>query len=196
MTPVSRRAGPLLVRDGHGREPRRSPGGRLGQIVVQEGFEDETWTDGMIDVRSLDLSRTSITNGGFAGNGLEVVIPEGGFRGLGPLDRLAPGTDGSLVSVSHPLVELERRLRRQAPRAGRPLFVIGTGLHPTNRELARLVREDYSAAREPKECPEAGSRSGPTSITQISRATAVSISGGLGLHWSRVVGIASRGTSS
>ena len=41
----------------------------------------------MIDVRSLDLSRTSITNGGFAGNGLEVVIPEGGFRGLGPLEQ-------------------------------------------------------------------------------------------------------------
>ena len=108
----------------------------------------------MVDVRSLDLSRTSITNGGFAGNGLEVVIPEGGFRGLGPLDRLAAGTDGSLVSLSHPVAELERGLRRQAPRAGRPLFVIGTGLHPTNRRHRPAgPLGACSAARGPRERP-------------------------------------------
>ena len=32
----------------------------------------------------------TVIGGGFAGNGLEVVIPEGGFRGLGPMNRLEP----------------------------------------------------------------------------------------------------------
>ena len=87
--PMSRRAGPLLVTVAvalalSGALPAAA------EILVQNGFEDDTWTEGMVDVRSLDLSRTNVVGGGFAGNGLEVVIPEGGFRGLGPLDRLEP----------------------------------------------------------------------------------------------------------
>jgi len=60
------------------------------ETEIRHGFEDETWPEGMVDVRSLDLARTDVVSNGFAGNGLEVVIPEGGFRGLGPLDRLGP----------------------------------------------------------------------------------------------------------
>ncbi|HEU5112615.1 MAG TPA: S-layer homology domain-containing protein [Acidimicrobiia bacterium] len=86
---MSRRAGPLLVMVAVTVAMSVAlPAG--AEIVVQNGFEDETWTEGMIDVRSLDLSRTNVIGGGFAGNGLRVVIPEGGFRGLGPLDRLEP----------------------------------------------------------------------------------------------------------
>lgn len=58
--------------------------------VVDRGFEDETWTEGLIDLRSLDLSRTELVTNGFAGGGLNVKIPTGGFRGLGPFDRLEP----------------------------------------------------------------------------------------------------------
>jgi len=86
---MSRRAGPLLVIVATALALAVALPA-AGEIIVQNGFEDDTWTEGMVDVRSLDLSRTSITNGGFAGNGLEVVIPEGGFRGLGPLNRLQP----------------------------------------------------------------------------------------------------------
>ena len=87
--PMSRRAGPLLVMIVVALALSLALPA-AGRIVVENGFEDDTWTEGMVDVRSLDLSRTAITNGGFAGNGLRVVIPEGGFRGLGPLNRLEP----------------------------------------------------------------------------------------------------------
>ena len=60
------------------------------QTLVNRPFEDETWTEGLVDVRSLDISRTNLIDNGFAGSGLQVGIPEGGFRGLGPLDRLGP----------------------------------------------------------------------------------------------------------
>jgi hypothetical protein len=67
-----------------------SPVPASAKIVVQEPFEDETWGEDMIDVRSLDLSRTRVIEGGFVGNGLKVVIPEGGFRGFGPMNRMEP----------------------------------------------------------------------------------------------------------
>ncbi len=56
--------------------------------VAVRDFEDETWSDGLVDVRPTDLSRTDLVTSGFAGNALEVTIPEGAFRGLGPFDRL------------------------------------------------------------------------------------------------------------
>jgi hypothetical protein len=56
--------------------------------VAVRDFEDETWTDGLVDVRTTDLSRTDLVTSGFAGNALTVIIPEGAFRGLGPFDRL------------------------------------------------------------------------------------------------------------
>ncbi len=62
----------------------------MAETEIGRPFEDETWHEGMIDVRALDLTRTEVVANGFAGNGLEVLIPEGGFRGLGPLDRLEP----------------------------------------------------------------------------------------------------------
>ena len=67
--------------------------------LVNRGFEEEAWNRppaetaevaeelGLIDLRSLDLSRTTPTQG-FAGLGLHVGIPTGGFRGFGPFDRL------------------------------------------------------------------------------------------------------------
>ncbi len=58
--------------------------------LTQRSFEDETWTEGLVDVRSLDISRTHLVDNGFAGSGLDVTIPTGGFRGLGPLDRFEP----------------------------------------------------------------------------------------------------------
>lgn len=66
--------------------------GGVGQAAAEpvavRDFEDETWADGLVDLRALDLSRTRLIPNGFAGNALEVTIPEGGFRGLGPFDRL------------------------------------------------------------------------------------------------------------
>lgn len=56
-------------------------------VAVRE-FEDENWADGLVDVRASDLTRTELVTTGFAGNALEVTIPEGVFRGLGPFDRL------------------------------------------------------------------------------------------------------------
>ncbi len=56
--------------------------------VATRQFEDETWTEGWVDLRSTDLVRAKLTGSGFAGNGLEVRIPEGAFRGFGPFDRL------------------------------------------------------------------------------------------------------------
>lgn len=58
--------------------------------VVERTFEDESWTDGLVDLRSLDLSRTQLIGNGFAGGALKVRIPPDGFRGLGPFDRLEP----------------------------------------------------------------------------------------------------------
>lgn len=64
----------------------------LADEIVERSFEDDNWTDGLVDVRSLDLIRTQLS-GGFAGEGLQVRIPTGGFRGLGPFDRLDPAPD-------------------------------------------------------------------------------------------------------
>ncbi|MFZ0014174.1 MAG: hypothetical protein WAL25_08680, partial [Acidimicrobiia bacterium] len=67
--------------------------GAAAEDVVDRTFEDETWTEGLVDLRSLDLARTALTSHGFAGGGLDVRIPAGGFRGLGPLDRLEPAAE-------------------------------------------------------------------------------------------------------
>jgi hypothetical protein len=60
--------------------------------VATRDFEDETWTEGWVDLRSTDLVRATLTSTGFAGNGLQVRIPEGAFRGFGPFDRLGSPT--------------------------------------------------------------------------------------------------------
>lgn len=62
---------------------------------IERPFEDETWTEGLVDVRSLDISRTDLIGHGFAGGGLQVNIPTGGFRGLGPFDRLGVFDDST-----------------------------------------------------------------------------------------------------
>ena len=71
------------------------------QNVAVRPFEEEAWDEdpakveeveeelGLVDLRALDLSRTHRSNG-YAGQGLNVRIPEGGFRGFGPFDRLEP----------------------------------------------------------------------------------------------------------
>lgn len=64
----------------------------LAEDIVQRGFEDDSWTDGLVDVRSLDLTRARLGRG-FAGIGLQVNIPTGGFRGLGPFDRMEPAPE-------------------------------------------------------------------------------------------------------
>lgn len=70
--------------------------------VAVRPFEEEIWDSppadveevaeelGLVDLRSLDLSRTRLAGHGYAGKGLNVTIPEGGFRGFGPFDRLEP----------------------------------------------------------------------------------------------------------
>lgn len=62
---------------------------------IERPFDDDTWTEGLVDLRSLDLSRTRLTGQGFAGGSLGVTIPTGGFRGLGPLDRLGVFDDAT-----------------------------------------------------------------------------------------------------
>jgi hypothetical protein len=71
------------------------------EIVTDRPFEDEIWDSppsqvdevaeelGLVDLRSIDLSRTHLTRG-YAGKGLRVRIPTDGFRGFGPFDRLGP----------------------------------------------------------------------------------------------------------
>ncbi|MGA7228196.1 MAG: polysaccharide lyase [Acidimicrobiia bacterium] len=61
--------------------------------IAARDFEDENWGDGLIDLRPVDLTRTDLVSNGFAGGGLEVGIPMGGFRGFGPFDRLEPLPD-------------------------------------------------------------------------------------------------------
>lgn len=46
----------------------------------------------LVDVRNLDMTRTQRVHG-FVGRGLEVEIPEGGFRGFGPYARLPEVVD-------------------------------------------------------------------------------------------------------
>jgi hypothetical protein len=74
----------------------------LGANVAERTFEEDIWSSDpseagevgetldLVDVRSLDLSRTDPVGHGFAGKGLQVAIPEGGFRGFGPLERFSP----------------------------------------------------------------------------------------------------------
>lgn len=63
------------------------------QEIVDQPFEDETWTEGLVDLRSIDITRTHLVDRGFAGGGLAVTIPEGGYRGLGPFNRLDPAPE-------------------------------------------------------------------------------------------------------
>lgn len=72
----------------------------LGETMPTRPFENEIWDSppseveqvakelGLVDLRSLDLSRTHLTTNGYAGKGLHVGIPTNGFRGFGPFDRL------------------------------------------------------------------------------------------------------------
>jgi hypothetical protein len=63
------------------------------QNVVERAFEDDTWTEGLVDLRSLDLTRTQLTAHGYVGGGIQVRIPTDGYRGFGPLDRLDPAPE-------------------------------------------------------------------------------------------------------
>jgi hypothetical protein len=70
--------------------------------VAVRPFEEEIWDEdpskveevaeelGLVDLRTHDLSRTRLTDSGYAGKGLTVTIPKGGYRGFGPFDRLDP----------------------------------------------------------------------------------------------------------
>lgn len=60
------------------------------QEIVERPFDDDTWPDGLVDLRGLDSTRTALVAHAFAGGGLSVHIPSGGYRGFGPLDRLDP----------------------------------------------------------------------------------------------------------
>lgn len=51
-------------------------------------FNGEGWVDGLVDLRPGDINNTSLVSGGLSNSGLEIKIPEGGFRGLGAFDRL------------------------------------------------------------------------------------------------------------
>ena len=74
----------------------------MADVVAVRPFEEEIWDSppaevekvaeelGLVDLRSLDLSRTQLTNNGYAGKGLDIRIPAGGFRGFGPFDRIEP----------------------------------------------------------------------------------------------------------
>ena len=57
------------------------------EVIPGREFEDETWTEGWVDLRATDTTRAKLTSIGFAGNGLQVTIPKGVFRGFGPFDR-------------------------------------------------------------------------------------------------------------
>jgi Polysaccharide lyase 14/S-layer homology domain len=65
----------------------------VDQPLVDRNFDDDTWSAGLVDLRPTDLSRTKLIVNGFAGQGLQVTIPEGGFRGFGPFDRLEPAVE-------------------------------------------------------------------------------------------------------
>jgi hypothetical protein len=74
----------------------------MAKDVAVRPFEEEIWDSrpadvdevaeelGLVDLRSLDLSRTKLVKNGYAGKGLDIRIPTGGFRGFGPFDRLEP----------------------------------------------------------------------------------------------------------
>ncbi|HEX6219572.1 MAG TPA: hypothetical protein VF115_00615, partial [Acidimicrobiia bacterium] len=74
----------------------------MAENVGVRPFEEEIWDEdptkveevaeelGLVDLRSLDLSRTELANRGYVGKGLNVRIPTGGYRGFGPFDRLDP----------------------------------------------------------------------------------------------------------
>lgn len=75
------------------------------QNIAERTFEKDLWNEspsnaaevgeelGLVDLRSLDLSRTHLTPHGFAGRGLGVDIPTNGFRGFGPLERFRPAPE-------------------------------------------------------------------------------------------------------
>lgn len=69
------------------------------QQIAERTFEDENWDRpasevdevaeelGLVDLRSLDLTRTQRSTHGYAGSGIKVRIPTNGYRGFGPLER-------------------------------------------------------------------------------------------------------------
>ena len=82
----------------------------------------------------------AVNPGGFVGNGLEVVIPEGGFRGLGPMNRLEPAPAGGLVSLSREVApSWNAAFKGKLPGLAGALLVVGSGLYTTNRKQARMV---------------------------------------------------------
>ncbi|HVR77972.1 MAG TPA: S-layer homology domain-containing protein [Acidimicrobiia bacterium] len=77
----------------------------VADTTALRSFEDEVWDSppsqveeveerlGLVDLRSIDLSRTRLSGNGYVGKSLAVGIPSGGFRGFGPFDRLQPSEE-------------------------------------------------------------------------------------------------------
>lgn len=79
----------------------------LGADESKRSFESDQWDRppskvedvgeklSLVDLRTLDLSRTIRRDNGYAGSALGVYIPTDGYRGFGPFDRLGPFHDAT-----------------------------------------------------------------------------------------------------
>ena len=171
---MSRRAGPLLV--------IVAMALALGVASLPGPARRRSWSKRASKMtrgpREWSMSGPSICpepdhDGGFAGNGLEVVIPEGGFRGLGPLDRLEPAPTEAWYRYHVRLLIGTRPSWASSP--GSPASIrhrVGAASHQPKARPAG-PHGACSAHRGPKVLRQVRSRSAPTSITPTSRATAV-----------------------
>ena len=113
----------------------------------------------------------AVNGGGFAGNGLEVVIPEGGFRGLGPMNRLEPAPREAWYRYHVRLLIGTRRSRASSP--GSPGSTRHRVVAASHQPKAGPDGQHgaCSAHLAPRVLRQVRSRSALTSITSTRRAT-------------------------
>ena len=94
-------------------------------------FDSEDWMEGLVDVRTTDLRNTSLSSTGFSDGSLEVTIPRGTFRGLGPFDRLSEQTDEAWYRYHIQLLDFDSDSSGKLPGLSGIYSHTGKGCYPS-----------------------------------------------------------------
>jgi hypothetical protein len=94
-------------------------------------FDGDDWVDGLVDLRSSDIRNTELVNIGITDSGLGVTIPEGAFRGLGPMDRLPVNTEQAWYRYHIQLLDFPARSTGKLPGLSGLYSETGRGCKPS-----------------------------------------------------------------
>ncbi|MGF1617322.1 MAG: FG-GAP repeat domain-containing protein [Acidimicrobiia bacterium] len=94
-------------------------------------FDGNDWSDGLVDFRPGDNRNTELVSSGMTDSGLEVTIPEGSFRGLGPLDRIQGDVEEAWYRYHVQLLDFHARSTGKLPGLSGLYSETGRGCKPS-----------------------------------------------------------------